>query len=66
VWSWRVGAAWLFLVLVVAGTVWDSITNKTEPFHVLMLSWGAMDISAAQILIAVLTRRDVKRQDGES
>jgi hypothetical protein len=56
----KVILAWVFLVAMVFGTIWDWIHNKTEPLHVLILSWGAMDVSAAQILIAVLTRKEVQ------
>lgn len=55
----RVWAAWAFLLAMLTGTAWDWTTNHTEPFHVLMLSWGAMDISAVQVLLAALTRRDI-------
>lgn len=56
----KVWAAYAFLALMIAGTVYDAVTDKTEPFHVLMLSWGAMDISAVQVLLATLT---IKKQD---
>lgn len=58
----KVWAAWAFLVVLLAGTAWDWVTNRSEPFHVLMLSWAALDISALQVLVAVLTRRDVQEQ----
>jgi hypothetical protein len=52
----------VFLLAMLAGTAWDWATNRTEPFHILLLSWAALDVSAAQVLIAVLTRRDVQEQ----
>lgn len=56
----KVWLAWAFLLLALAGTAWDWATNRAEPFHVLILSWAAIDISAVQVLIAVLTHRDVQ------
>jgi hypothetical protein len=61
----KVWLAWAFLLASIAGTVLDFATNRTEPFHVLMLSWLALDISAVQVLVAVMTHRDVQEQDGE-
>lgn len=56
----KVWAAWVFLAAMLIGSAWDAATNKTEPFHVLMLSWGAMDIASVQVLLATLTRREIK------
>jgi hypothetical protein len=59
----KVALAWAFLVVCLAGTALDPLLFATdEPLHVLVLSWGALDISAAQIVLAVLTRKDVKEQ----
>jgi hypothetical protein len=58
-----VAGAGLFLAACLAGTVLDPLLWATdEPLHVLVLSWGAMDISATQLLVAALTRKDVKEQ----
>lgn len=57
---------WLSAVALGAAVVWtgwDFATNRTEPFHVLMLSWLALDISLAQLLLAALTRRHQQEQE---
>lgn len=62
----RTVKVWLAAVALVAAVVWtgwDWATNRNEPFHVLMLSWLALDISLAQLLLAALTHREIK--DGE-
>lgn len=62
----KVWLAWAFLLLMLAGTAWDWATNRSEPFHILLLSWAALDISALQVLVAVLTHREIKdREDKE-
>jgi hypothetical protein len=53
------------LVVAIGWTGWDFATNKTEPFHVLMLSWLALDISLVQVLLAALTRRHQQEHEGQ-
>lgn len=56
----KVALAWVFMLVCFAGTVVDPLwLAPNEPRHVLILSWAALDISAVQIVIATLTRRDV-------
>ena len=57
---WTSAAA---LAVAVVWTVWDWVTNRSEPFHVLMLSWLALDISLAQLLLAALTRRHQQERE---
>lgn len=53
--------ATLALLLCLAGTVLDPILwARGEPLHTLILSWLALDISAAQLLGWAVTHQQVK------
>lgn len=61
----KVWASAAALIAAIVWTGWDWVTNRSEPFHVLMLSWLALDISLAQLLLAALTKRKID-EDGQS
>lgn len=56
----KIGVCWLAVGVCFVWTGWDFFTNKSEPFHVLMLSWAAIDFAVVQMLLLVMTRRDMK------
>lgn len=61
--SLKVWTSVVALAVAVVWTGWDWATNRSEPFHVLMLSWLALDISLAQLLLAALTRRHQQERE---